>query len=241
MKVLRFASVLFLILTGGPACATWSVIIIDPLTKEIGIAGASCSPNCYGIGAVVPGKGAVVVQAMSNSDARQKAIQMILTGAPPAEIIEAIKNQMYDFERQQYAVISFQHINEPASYSGALTNDTKGTVMASGITVQGNTLANEEVLQKVFDAVMDGKKRALPMHELLMLALAVGSDAGGDKRCGAQKSTSAFITIFKPSDKPNKPTMDLRVFGQHKGGPNAVVVLRRQYDKWVRKREKKNS
>ncbi|HET9277132.1 MAG TPA: DUF1028 domain-containing protein, partial [Flavitalea sp.] len=46
--------------------ATWSIIVIDPKTKEIGIAGASCTRSVYGIGAIIPGKGAIVVQAMSN-------------------------------------------------------------------------------------------------------------------------------------------------------------------------------
>ena len=37
-------------------------IIIDPKTNEIGIAGASCTYNCYGIGKIIPKKGAIIVQ-----------------------------------------------------------------------------------------------------------------------------------------------------------------------------------
>jgi uncharacterized Ntn-hydrolase superfamily protein len=61
--------------------ATWSIIVIDLKTKEIGIAGASCSRSVYGIGAIIPGKGAVIVQASSNSEARRKGVQMIIAKA----------------------------------------------------------------------------------------------------------------------------------------------------------------
>src|SRR6188472_2176952 len=86
--------------------ATWSIILIDPNTREIGIAGASCSYNCQGIGEIIPGKGAVIVQAMSNNQAREKGLQMILSNASPQEIIQAMKDPMYDPEQQQYAVVT---------------------------------------------------------------------------------------------------------------------------------------
>jgi hypothetical protein len=54
------------------AFATWSIIIIDPVTEEIGIAGASCTYNCYGIGKIIPNVGAIIVQAMSNNAARKR-------------------------------------------------------------------------------------------------------------------------------------------------------------------------
>lgn len=59
--------------------ATWSIILIDPKTKEIGIAGASCTYNCYGIGEIIPGRGAIIVQAMSNNDARKRGMQLIVS------------------------------------------------------------------------------------------------------------------------------------------------------------------
>lgn len=76
---------ILLVLNGTFTFATWSIIMIDPQTKEIGIAGASCTYNCYGIGRIVPGVGAVIVQAMSNSQARQKGVQLILAEATPKQ------------------------------------------------------------------------------------------------------------------------------------------------------------
>lgn len=220
------------------AFATWSIIIIDPTTKQIGIAGASCTYNCYGIGGIVPGKGAIIVQAMSNKDARTKGLQMILNGATPEEIIAAIQNPMFDPERQQYAVMTLQHL-EPEIYTGSLTNTFNGALTANGISVQGNTLTGSGVLTKVLDAALKAQKEGLPIDEILMRALEAGSVAGGDKRCGEQRATTAFITVARHDDHHRRPYLDLVIFGQRKGGPNAVGMLREKYDRW-KARTRKN-
>ncbi|MEO6314071.1 MAG: DUF1028 domain-containing protein [Chitinophagaceae bacterium] len=229
-------SFLFLLLLTNfcsTAYATWSVIIIDPKTKEIGIAGASCSYNCYGIGEIIPGMGAVIVQAMSNSDARDKGVQMILAEASPAEIIQAMSDPSFDPEKQQYAVVTVKYISEPATYTGNAATTFNGALTETGVAVQGNTLANLNELQAVLAAVRKGKKDLLTMAETLMRALEAGSISGGDKRCGAQKATSAFITIAKPGNK--KPYLNLNIFGQPKGGQNAVEMIRKKFEKWEAK------
>ena len=77
-------SILLLTVLGLPSFATWSIIVVDPKTKKIGIAGASCTPSVYGIGAIMPGKGAIVVQANGNPLARLQGFRMIMDGATPA-------------------------------------------------------------------------------------------------------------------------------------------------------------
>lgn len=215
------------------AFATWSIILIDPKTKEIGIAGASCSYNCYGIGRIIPGKGAIIVQAMSNNEAREKGTQMILAEASPEEIIQAVRDSIFEPERQQYAVITIKYIDRPGTYTGRMTNTFNGALTGYGVSVQGNTLASETELQAVFDAVQKGKKDSLHIADILMLALDAGSIAGGDRRCGDQKATTAFIMVARQGDK--KPYIDLVIFGQGKGKQNAVELLKLKYEKWKRK------
>ena len=84
-------------------------------------------------------------------------------------------------------------------------------------------------------AVEKGQNESLNIAEILMNALEAGSTSGGDKRCGEQKASSAFIIVSKPSDK--KPYIDLNVFGQSKGGQNAVDMLRKKFEKWTRKHQ----
>lgn len=232
--MIRYVTALaFILLAHNYSLATWSIIIIDPETKEIGIAGASCTYSCYGIGKIVPNVGAIIVQAMSNSQAREKGMHMILAGAPPEQIIEALRDPIFDPERQQYAVITIKYIYEPQIYTGKLTHGFSGGLTDYGVSVQGNTLASDQELEAIMAAVRMGKKNRLHISELLLTALEAGSTAGGDKRCGEQKSTSAFLIVAKPDDK--RPYLDLLIFGQGKGKQNAVDLLRVKYEKWKRK------
>jgi len=75
-----------------------------------------------------------------------------------------------------------------------------------------------------------GVNESLNIAEILMSALEAGSTAGGDKRCGEKKASSAFIVVAKPNDK--YPYLNLNIFGQRKGGQNAVILLRRKFEKW---------
>jgi uncharacterized Ntn-hydrolase superfamily protein len=228
-RILTFFTLLFCF---SAASATWSIIMIDPKTKEIGIVGASCSYNCYGIGKIVPGMGAVIVQAMSNSQAREKGVQMILAESAPAQIIQAMRDPAFDPESQQYAVVTIKYIDRAATYTGNLANSHKGALTASGVSVQGNTLTNENELKIIMESVQKSKRDLLGIAEILMNALEAGSGSGGDKRCGAQKATSAFIIVANATDK--KPYLNLSIFGQAKGGQNAVDMLRKKFDKWKR-------
>ncbi len=215
------------------AFATWSIIIIDPKTGEIGIAGASCSYNCQGIGKIIPNMGAIIVQAMSNNQARAKGVEMIIASATPEQIIQTMKNPIFDPERQQYAVVTIKYISEPSTYTGNLTNTYAGALTANGVAVQGNTLADAGEIKAIWEAVLQGQANELNIHEILMIALEAGAKLGGDKRCGEQKATSAFITVNKPDQR--KPYLDLNIFGQKMGGQNAVVLLRKRYERWKKK------
>lgn len=226
----RFTAALVLLISSLNAFATWSIIIIDPNTKEIGIAGASCTHNCYGIGEIVPGMGAIIVQAMSNADARQRGVELIVSDSSPEQIIAELKNPKFDPERQQYAVMTMKGLDNPLTYTGSLTNNYNGAATAKTISVQGNTLASDIEIKTIFDAAMKAQTEGLSVDAVLMRALEAGAQMGGDKRCGEQKATTAFIKIVKPGSR--KPFLDLSIFGQRMGGQNAVTLLRKKYNKW---------
>ncbi|AHF15367.1 DUF1028 domain-containing protein [Niabella soli] len=224
-------TVLLLCTLVGYAHATWSIIIIDPKTKAIGIAGASCTYSVYGIGAIAPGKGAIVVQAMSNNSARAKGLQMILADASPDEILAAIKDPEFDPEAQQYAVICANYLEHPVTYTGMKTTSDKGAFVAKGIAVQGNTLADQAELKAVLRAAIKAQKRALPIEEVLMLAMEAGAELGGDKRCGSRKAASAFLTVARPGDPADHPYLNLVIYGTNEK-VNAVEALRNKFDQW---------
>ena len=235
MKTTRVLYLLLFLLTAlhFSSFATWSIIVVDPKTKEIGLAGASCTSSVYGIGAIVPGKGAIVVQAMSNGLARLQGFRMIMDGATPAAILEAIRNPNYDPEQQQYAILCMNDITHPATYTGTKTTSHKGTLTGNGISVQGNTLTHPEELQAIFDAAVKAQKDSLPVQDILMLALEAGGRSGGDKRCGERKASSAFLTVSKPDDA-EKHWLNLVIYGND-DHTNAVEALRQKFDSWKSK------
>ena len=237
MKLKQFILTLTLLfIFAGNVKATWSIIIIDPKTNEIGIAGASCTYSVYGIGGIVPGKGALVVQAMSNKDARNKGLQMIIADAAPEEILKAIKDPAFDPEQQQYGIVCLSNINQPQAYTGLETTSDKGTITAKGVSIQGNTLSNKEMLNKILDAVIKAQKASLSIQEVLMSALEAGAEYGGDKRCGNRKASSAFLTVAKPTDQAQHPYLNL-IVNQTDETLNAVRTLRKRFDNWTNKQK----
>ena len=143
MKKIILALIIFAI-HSTKTFATWSIIMIDPKTNEIGIAGASCTYNCYGIGKIIPNMGAIIVQAMSNNQAREKGVEMIIAESTPGQIIQALRNPEFDPERQQYAVVTIKYIDSPGTYTGDSTNRSNGALTKSGVSVQGNTLTSDK-------------------------------------------------------------------------------------------------
>ena len=230
MKKTILALIIF-VFYSTKALATWSIIMIDPKTNEIGIAGASCTFSVYGIGGIIPGKGAIIVQAMSNKSAKKKGLQMMMANASPQEILNAIKDPRFDPEKQQYGIVCLKYLDQPLVYTGTSTHDSKGALTANGISVQGNTLADAGEIQAILNAALKAQKESLGIQEILMRALEEGAKWGGDKRCGAQKASSAFLTIAKPADGIDHPYLNLVVNGYNEG-VNAVEALRKKYDKW---------
>ena len=67
----------------------------------LGVLITSAYAHVSGIGEIVPGKGAVVVQAASNGEARKLGVKLLQEGATPAQIIEAMRNERFDPENRK--------------------------------------------------------------------------------------------------------------------------------------------
>ena len=208
---------------------TWSIAAVDRETGQVGIAGASCTSNVSGIGTIVPGVGVVIVQAMSNKDARALGLERLRAGESPESILAAMQDERFDPQNQQYAVVVLDAKQQPASFTGATTDGWHGSASADGVTVQGNCLVSEEVVQRTL-ATFQSTRGSLT--EKLVRALAAGADAGGDKRCGEQRATSAFVTVYDSvADTPDAlPYFYIQVFGIEKGGEPAVALLVKHFD-----------
>lgn len=217
------------------AMATWSVTAVDPKTREVGIAGASCTDFVFGIAGVAPGKGVIVAQAMSNMRAKRVGVKMLLEGASPGDVISLITNPEFDlnFSLQQYGIAALGFENKSATYTGTDTDGSKGTAQGYGVSVQGNTLTGPEVIRDAMSAFEAASKNGqMSFADRLMASLEAGAARGGDNRCGKQKARSAFIIVARPTDDINAPYLRINIPGQEEGGANPIKLLRREYDQW---------
>ena len=221
----------FTFLTHSQLFATWSIIAVDRKTGEIGIVGASCTFDVSGIASIVPGKGAIVVQAGSDYFARMKGVELMNQGSSLEEILTAMKDERFNPERQQYGVILINTDASPLVYSGAEIKDWNGEEVGNDFAVMGNILPGQEVVSDTYKAFNENRDK--PLAERLKLALKAGEEAGGDKRCGSQSARSAFIMVYNPKDDA---IFKMAIQGIEKGGKPAVTLLNQLFARWKNQR-----
>jgi uncharacterized Ntn-hydrolase superfamily protein len=219
------------------ANATWSVATLNERTGTIAVAGASCSYMVYGIAQVLPGRGAVIVQAASNEQARSKALAMLEQDASLATILESITDVESAFEpaQQQYALLSFKEHAAPLTFTGAEVSGAKGSVSGPGYSVQVNTMVSDAVVENTARALgARDWSNDLDMARAVMRAMNAGAKAGGDARCKGSNSTTAFISLNKRDDNPNVPWLTLAMFGMEAGRRSAMEPLNEAFEHWIK-------
>lgn len=200
-----FGAALFVTaLFSTPAYATWSIVAVDAETGEVGSAGATCGPFVWFIAGIAPGEGAVVSQGRTSFAGRDLAVERLLSGDTPQSILDDLKQDDDQLADRQYAIVS---LNGPsAAFTGDALDDVKGALSGETYSVQGNILADEELLPQVESAFLGSA--GLPLGERLLIALEAGAALGGDARCDADKGAeSAYLMVAAPGDDEN----DLRV------------------------------
>lgn len=225
-------AILIAALLPSTASATWSIVIRDPTTRRIGVAGASCTGYVYGIMGLLPGKGVLIAQAISSDSAIQQAMKLLDHGATADSIWRVIGNPAFDpqLSLRQYAVATVE--GEIVQYTGAATPDYHGERRVANVLVQGNTLTGPEVLDRVMVAIRDAQAARRSLEDVLMAGLQAGADAGGDRRCGAQRAMSSFLVVAGPDEPVGRPYLSIIVFGADSAGVNAVDFLHARFSEW---------
>ena len=231
-RVAALRAVLALSLFPAPASATWSIVILDRTTHRIGVAGASCTGDVYGIMGLLPGKGVLIAQASSNIPSIQAGMKLISQGASADSVFRALSDPALDpqLSIRQYAVATLQ--GDIVQFTGDSTPDYHGDRKALDVFVQGNTLPGPEVLDRVMTAIHDAQAARHTLEDVLMAGLQAGADAGGDKRCGAQRATSAFLVVARPDEPVGRPYLSLIIYGVDRGKVNAVDFLHKKLSEW---------
>ena len=157
---------------------TFSIIAADPVTGEIGAAGATCVDGIADFGGIqilntiIPGRGGVNAQASICINPHinlVNAVEQMEQGQSPQEIIDwLVENDAcfandFDPTFRQYGIVDFSPEGEirTIAYTGENASDYKGDLTGPTYAIQGNILLGPEVLEGMEENFNNSMKETL--------------------------------------------------------------------------------
>ena len=212
---------------------TFSIIAVDPATRETGVAVTTRNP-C--VGNAVPwvraGVGAVATQGGTRVEYGPDLLDLLAKGVAPKEALDRLVAADKDRDRRQVGVIDTNGRSAQWTGAGQKGAESRGdwTAEASGSTfaVQGNSLVSPDVVKAVADAFRASEGSPRQLADRLIEALHAGQVLGGDGRHGETQSAAVLVADPRPgmSRRPDGQTVNINVC-EH---PEPVRELRRIYD-----------
>ncbi|MEM9373517.1 MAG: DUF1028 domain-containing protein [Planctomycetota bacterium] len=176
-----------LALAAGNAEATWSVLIVDTRTGEIGLGSATCLTRLdlrELTPVLVAGSGAVTAQSAGDSDGftRSYMRDRLLEGVPVADILDGLSQIDGAHQTRQYGMVDVS--GGAVTFSGAQAGAWRGGLTGRAgdlvYAVQGNVLSGENVVADAAGAVVNTPG---DIADKLLAAMVAAREAGGDGRC----------------------------------------------------------
>jgi uncharacterized Ntn-hydrolase superfamily protein len=201
------------LLFAAHAHATYSIVAIDPETREVGSAGATCINNyelAPGITRIVPGKGAVNFQAYTNTPGLPLAVQHIQSGDDATTVMNKVNAADSNAERRQNLAITLHGSDiETAVFTGTVPQGYggwAGSAVGDDYVIAGNILIGSYVVDAMRDAYLaaQGDLR----DRLMQSVLAASKIVGADERClsfGTSAAT-AYVRVAQPGDLMGHPS-----------------------------------
>lgn len=194
---------------------TWSIVA----RNADGAFGVAVASKFFAVGALCPHArsdvGALSTQALVNPLLATPALDGMARKEAPDELLSTLLAADAGREQRQFHMIDTA--GRIAAHTGRGCIDWCGHVAGDGFSVAGNMFVGPQVLEATAHAY--AMHVDLPFGQRLIMALAAGEAAGGDK-CGKQ---AAALLIYAGQDYP---TLDLRV-DDH---VTPIVELKRLYD-----------
>jgi len=200
--------------------STFSIVAIDPVTGEMGVAVAS---RYFSVGSVVPwalaGTGAVATQADVNVGYGPRGIDLLREGLTAQQALERLlaEDHFPGKDGRQVAIVDAK--GNIAAYTGPNAPHWAGDRQGKTWSAQGNILAGPQVVEamgRAFDA-MSGE-----LAEKLYAALKAGDAAGGDAR--GRQSASLLVVRKQGGRNTNN---DRAIYINVDDNPQPFAELRR--------------
>ena len=212
---------------------TFSIIAVDPATKETGVAVTTRNP-C--VGNAVPwvraGVGAVATQGGTRVEYGPELLDLLAKGVSPREALDRLLAADQDRDRRQVGVIALDGRSAQWTGAGQKGAESRGdwTAEVAGATfaVQGNSLVSPDVVKAVAANFQASEGSPRHLADRLIEALNAGQILGGDGRHGETQSAAVLVADPRPgmSRRPDGQTVNINVC-EH---PEPVRELRRIYD-----------
>jgi uncharacterized Ntn-hydrolase superfamily protein len=157
---------------------TFSLVACDPDAREWGVVVAS---KFLAVGAVVPWAraevGAIATQAYANVAYGPDGLALLAAGHGAQEVVDRLTAPDREREQRQLGVVDAA--GAAATFTGRGCLDWAGGRAGDGYAAQGNILTGPDVVEAMA-AAFDAAGGTLA--ERLLIALAAGDAAGGDRR-----------------------------------------------------------
>jgi uncharacterized Ntn-hydrolase superfamily protein len=194
---------------------TFSICVREEYEDHAGEAqtrfGVAVTTRLPGVGTLCPfasENGAVATQSVVNVELGRKGIEYIDDGLAVDDALQALLDADEGApERQLHGVDS----DGSFTFSGEECNDWYGHIERENVTVAGNLLTGESVVESVAEAYEANRDDDAPLAERLIDALEAGHAEGGDKREDLHVQ-SAAVLVESTEERAMDPYYDdLRV------------------------------
>ena len=223
---------LILLISENLSQDTFSIVAVDPVTQEVGSAGASCINGSIIISDVHPGIGAVHTQSYWNSTNQNNASDLMDQGYTPEEIIEYLveNDAQGNPSIRQYGVVDLVDGGRSAAFTGENCYDYKDHILGPTYSIQGNILLGQEVLDSM---EVNFLNTSGSLATRLMAAMQGAKIPGADTRCLSNgiSSLSAFIRVAKPTNSEDSLYLHLNV-NNTQPGIDPIDTLQDLFDDW---------
>jgi uncharacterized Ntn-hydrolase superfamily protein len=193
------------------ASATWSIVVADSKTGEVGIGSATCIDNFNlkdAVGVIVVGKGAGQAQAMVDPGQNRLTIANgLLAGLSAQQILDQLEQTDPIFEQHQYGIAEL--MGGAATFTGIWNGDhasgVTGQVGSLVYAIQGNVLTGDLVILEAEQALIHTEG---DLGQKIMAAMHGAKIFGGDGRCSCangQATTCGCPPTLQGGTEPGHP------------------------------------
>ncbi len=214
---------------------TFSIVAIDPVTGQVGSAGASCHPDCTILSDVHPGWGVVHTQATWLAANQNYAKTLMDMHLHPQAIIDSLvaHDAQNNPHIRQYGIVDLLNGGRTAAYTGVNCTNWKGHIIGPTYTIQGNILLGQRIIDSMQSRFVNTQGT---LAQKLMAALQGAKVIGADTRCAPNTSSqSAFIRVANVGDTTGPLYLNLKVTNSVKPpyGRDPIDSLQVLFNNWL--------